>query len=247
MRQPLPRLERLQQKADSLPRKLCAMPIANATCKQPSVTEPSPMRPPPVMALVLAGFVALTCIPIGSAWAQDSSPGTPAIVVAIPFTAPESTEQDVATHYRLEPMDRRRSQVLQQRIVVYRIPDERTPADVLRQIDGDVRISSAQPNFAYTAPLPPPSDPVVASRRRDEKPAAKAARRAMAVARAEPDRRRASAPRMIPARGARPDVGPRAPPGEDAVPRASRSRLTLASNLAWPTADEPFIGAPRTR
>ena len=191
--------------------------------------------------LALALFLVVMT---GFATARAGESPTPAnaIVVTIPLTAPDSTEQDVATHYRLETIERRSSQVLERRIVVYRIPDGRTPVDVLRDISGDARVSSAQPNLEY---LPQPDQtpaPVIASRPRDDKPSGKAARRT--AGKPEPARHRATSPRLALA----PETAPRALPREAPASFAPRSRISsLGGNLAWPTADEPFVGTPSSR
>lgn len=194
--------------------------------------------------MVFALFFVLSVACFDMAGAGETPTPAATIVVTIPLAAPESTEQDVATHYRLESIERRSSQVLEQRIIVYRIPDGRAPTDVLRQIGTDARVSSAQPNFQYLPPADQATDPVVASRQHDTTPVGKAARRTATARKYEPDRHRAAAPRVVLAQ----ETAPRPQPRETSTSLAPRSRISsLDSNLAWPTADEPFVGMPSRR
>jgi hypothetical protein len=219
------------------------MPIA-ATDKQRCTGEmPAGKGVDPALSLVLAVFFVVMA-GFTTAAAEDS-PSPDAIVVTIPLAAPASTEQDVATQYGLEPVERRDSQVLEQRIVIYRIPHGRAAAEVLRQVGADARVSSVQPNFQYE-PLPVREpDPVVASRQRDDTTPAKAKRRvAAATSKAEPDRRRSARPRLALAEETERRVMVR----ETTASLAPRSRTSaLGGNLAWPTADEPFVGTPSSR
>ena len=209
------------------------MLIADATRKQLAITGTQARMSRASATLALC--MALAAVTVGAASADAPPTSTAKIVVTFPITAPDSTEQDVAARYRLEPIERRDSPALARRIVVYRIPDGRAQADVLNQIGADARVSSAQPNFAYTAPLDQAPDPVVASRPREETPPGRTRRRGTASAgKPEADRRRAD----------------RAPsttlPREDAASPSPRSRISsLGGDLAWPTADEPFVGPLR--
>ncbi|MFM9850688.1 MAG: hypothetical protein ACKVP3_26615 [Hyphomicrobiaceae bacterium] len=219
------------------------MQIASATHMQFGAAEaPAEGR---ITSAILLALVLFLVVMTGFATAHaGESPTTAAsIVVTIPLAAPDSTEQDVATHYRLEPIERRSSQVLERRIVVYRIPDGRAQAEVLRQISLDARVSSAQPNLEYLPPSDRTPDPVVAGRTRENTPPGKAARRATASAgKLEPDRRRTAPPRLALA----PET--RALPREASVALIPRSRISsLGGNQAWPTADEPFVGTPSSR
>jgi hypothetical protein len=225
------------------PRELCAMPIASATHMPFGVAATRAERR---IAIAISRVLALILVALtgfGTARAGESPTTATAIVVTIPLAAPDNTEQDVATHYRLEPIERRSSQVLQRRIVVYRIPDGRAQAEVLRQISADARVSSAQPNLEYLPPSDRTPDPVVASRTRENTPSGKAARRATATAgKLEPDRRRPAPPRLALA----PET--RTLPREASVAFTPRSRISsLGGNQAWPTADEPFVGTPSSR
>jgi hypothetical protein len=203
---------------------------------------PAGMRAGSAISLLLIVFCVVTGF---GAVAEEAHAPSGGIVVTIPLGAPESTEQDVATQYGLEAVERRSSQVLEQRIIVYRVPDGRAQADVLRLIGADARVSSVQPNFQY---LPSPTrgpNPVIASRQRDGTPPVKGKRRATAAAgKAEPDRRRDATPRLALAE----ETAPRPMPRETTASLAPRSRTSaLGGNLAWPTADEPFVGAPSSR
>ncbi len=215
-----------------------------ATHKEFRITAaPAGMRAGSAISLLLIVFCVVTGF--GAVAAEEAHAPSGGIVVTIPLGAPESTEQDVAAQYGLEAVERRSSQVLEQRIIVYRVPDGRAQADVLRQVGADARVSSVQPNFQY---LPSPArgpNPVIASRQRDDTPPVKAKRRATASAgKAEPDRRRAATPRLALAE----ETAPRPMLRETTASLAPRSRTSaLGGNLAWPTADEPFVGAPSSR
>jgi hypothetical protein len=221
------------------------MSTASATHTQLGVTPTPAERRITFAGSWILALVLVAMAGFATARAGESPTPANAIVVTVPLTAPESTEQDVATHYRLETIERRSSQVLERRIVVYRIPDGRTPADVLRQISADARVSSAQPNFEYSPPPDPARDRVIASRPRETTPSGKTARRATSVAsKPEPDRRRVVTPRLAVA----PEIAPRPLAREASTALIPRSRISsLGSNLAWPTADEPFVGTPSNR
>jgi hypothetical protein len=214
-----------------------------ATHKEFCVTKPpAGMRANSAIALAWLLFFAVMAGLEAAAAAESDAP-TGAIVVTIPLAAPESTERDVATQYGLEPVERHNSRVLEQRIIVYRIPGGRAAADVLRQVRADARVSSVQPNFQYTpSPLRMP-DSVIAGRPRDGTSSAKSKRAATAAAsKIEPDRRRAATARLAQA------TAPRPLPRETTASLAPRSRTSsLGGNLAWPTADEPFVGTPSSR
>ena len=215
-----------------------------ATHKEFCVTQtPARWGVPSAIVLVLALFV-IVLTGFGAASAEEvQSPD--AIVVTIPLAAPESTEQDVAIQYGLEAIERRNSQVLEQRIVVYRIPQGRAASEVLRQVGADARVSSAQPNFQYE-PLPVRvPEPIIASRQRDDTLPGKAKRRATAAAsKIETPGRRAATARVALAE----ETLPRPMPRETTASLAPRSRTSaLGGNLAWPTADEPFVGTPGSR
>jgi hypothetical protein len=219
------------------------MPIATTDKQRCAGKSPAGKGAGPALPLVLALFFVV--IAGFAAAAAEDSPSPGAIVVTIPLTAPDSTEQDVATQYGLEPVERRDSQVLEQRIVVYRIPQGRAASEVLRQVGADARVSSAQPNFQYE-PLPVRMpDPIIASRQRDDTLPSKAKRRATAAAsKIETPRRRAATARVALAE----ETLPRPMPRETTASLAPRSRTSaLGGNLAWPTADEPFVGTPSSR
>lgn len=224
------------------------MLIGCATHKQFGVTG-TQARMSSSVILALAMCIACVAACIGTASAGDPTSAS-AILVTFPITAPDSTEQDVAAQYHLEAIERRTSQVLARRIVVYRVPDGRAQADVLKLISADVRVSSAQPNLEYMAPIEQPSDPVVASRPRQETQSEKNAPRATATAAAGksgPDRRRTSARRVALAPEPKPKPTPRALLREDSTTPSPSSRISLlGGRLAWPTADEPFVGTPRS-
>jgi hypothetical protein len=239
----------LDQNSDFEPRELCAMLIVAAIHKLFGVIgTQARMRGSSIVALALSAGVAL--LAAGMATAIADEPPRPAIIVTIPLAAPDGTEQDVATQYDLELIEQRSSQVLARRLVIYRIADDRPQAEVLKQIGADVRVSSAQPNLQYMAPLEQPSDSVVASRPRKEAQPDKIAPRVTAKAAAGksgPDRRRTSARRLALAPEPKPKPTPRALLREDPATPSPPARISsLGGKLAWPTADEPFVGTPRS-
>ncbi len=60
-----------------------------------------------------------------------------------------TAEAQIAQQYNLVQLDGEANQLLQARVQRYRIPDGRTVAAVLAQIQGDARILLAQPNYLY--------------------------------------------------------------------------------------------------
>ena len=105
------------------------MSIASATHAIFRCPRPSARRSAGLVAAVALALLAAT-----GARAEEAVVPAEAIVVTIPLSSPDSTEQDVAIRYGIEPVERRNSQVLEQRVIVYRIPDGRAPADVVRQV-----------------------------------------------------------------------------------------------------------------
>ncbi len=206
------------------------------------------MRGSSTIASALSMGIAVLAAGVATATAGESPRPPAAIIVAIPITAPDSTEEDVAAQYGLELLEQRTSRVLARRLVVYRIADERPQAEVLKQIGADVRISSAQPNLEYMPPLEQPADPVVASRPRKETQPEKIAPTATAAAaKLGLDRRRASARRLALAPESKPKSTPRALLREESTTPSPPSRISsLGGKLAWPTADEPFVGTLRS-
>lgn len=218
------------------------MSIASATHAIFRCPRPSARR-----SVGLVAAVALALLAATGTRADEPVALAGTIVVTVPLASPDSTEQDVALRYGIEPVERRDSQVLEQRVIVYRIPDGRAPADIVRQVSADTRVTSAQLNVQYVPPTERMPDAAMASRQRDDNaPSGKAKHRTVAAAsKAEPDRRRATtAPRVA----LTPDSAPRSLPRETAASLAPRSRVSaLGGNLAWPTADEPFVGTPSSR
>lgn len=60
-----------------------------------------------------------------------------------------NVEFAIAQQYRLVRLQGETNQVLQARVQRYRIPDRRTPADVISAMQGDPRVSLVQPNYLY--------------------------------------------------------------------------------------------------
>ena len=226
------------------------MLIVAATHKLFGVIETqASMRGPFIIASALSVVIALLAAGMATATAGESP--RPAIIVAIPIAAPDGTEQDVAAQYGLELIEQRSSQILAQRLIVYRIGDDRPQAEVLKQVGADARVSSAQPNMQYVAPLEQPSDPVVAGRPRQEETQpeknAPSVTATAAPAKSGPDRRRTSGRRLALAPESKPKPAPRTLLREEPTTPSPPARISsLGGKLAWPTADEPFVGTPRS-
>jgi hypothetical protein len=160
------------------------------------------------------------------------------VIVAFPSSAPESVEEDVAKEHKLELVRRLEIGASDRRIVVYRVSDGRSAADVVAALKGDVRVSSAQDNIRYT--LPPRAAPATVS---DAKPpadvmAGQAKRRTL-----RPDGKA-----NLPARtsrageglGAARDVVATRPTERRSGQQGSQVKSNNAA-LRWPTADEPLF------
>ena len=71
------------------------------------------------------------------------------IVVFLDQSQPGNVEFAIAQQYRLVRLQGENNQLLEVRIQRYRIPDRRSPADVIAAMQGDARVSLVQPNFLY--------------------------------------------------------------------------------------------------
>ncbi|MFY0611955.1 MAG: S8 family serine peptidase [Hyphomicrobiaceae bacterium] len=71
------------------------------------------------------------------------------IVVLLDQTQAGNVEFAIAQQYRLVRLQGENNEVLQARVQRYRIPDRRTPADVIAAMQGDPRVSLVQPNYLY--------------------------------------------------------------------------------------------------
>ena len=89
---------------------------------------------------------------------QDGSPQTPAetasILAAFHASAPESTEEEVATQHGLDIVRRMTLPSLELRVVTYRARAGSNPAEIVQRLRADQRVSSAQINVAYRAVEP---------------------------------------------------------------------------------------------
>ena len=71
------------------------------------------------------------------------------IIVLLDRTHPGNIEFAIAQQYRLVRLQGENNQLLEVRVQRYRIPDRRTPADVIAAMRGDPRITLVQPNYLY--------------------------------------------------------------------------------------------------
>ncbi len=71
------------------------------------------------------------------------------IVVLLDRAQPGNVEFAIAQQYRLVRLQGETNQLLEARVQRYRIPDRRTPAEVIAAMQGDPRIDQAQPNYLY--------------------------------------------------------------------------------------------------
>lgn len=71
------------------------------------------------------------------------------IVVLLDQAQAGNVEFAIAQQYRLVRLQGESNQLLQARVQRYRIPDTRTPADVIAAMQGDPRVAGAQPNYLY--------------------------------------------------------------------------------------------------
>jgi hypothetical protein len=170
------------------------------------------------------------------------------IVVTFPAAAPESIIDEIAARYRLQLVARRVSLLLERRIVLYRVPDDRKMDELLAELQADPRVGSAEPNRQYLAlPRRPPLPPLPQRAEPTQPSTSVEAVETRRSARAEPQRKAA----QHTGRGRRQAVARLAPeavraPGREPPATASPRAASLAGNLRWPTADEPFVG-PTTR
>lgn len=71
------------------------------------------------------------------------------VVVILDRAQPGNVEFAIAQQYSLVRLQGENNQLLEARVQRYRIPDRRTPADVIAAMQGDPRITLAQPNYLY--------------------------------------------------------------------------------------------------
>ncbi len=177
--------------------------------------------------------------------AQNAAPDAPAergetVLAGFPMSQPESLEEEVAKAHKLEIVRRFTIQSLARRIVIFRLEEGRSAADLVAALKKDARVVSAQVNALYGQPPAqteasgggPPAPAVVP----------------------EPVQKRAAAPAPnSPAAPAHSKAAARAPAGRPAAtakPAAQTTRraegqaslvATKQAALRWPTADEPFV------
>jgi hypothetical protein len=168
------------------------------------------------------------------------------ILAGFPVSAPESVEEDVAKHHRLELVQRLNLESLGKRIVVFRVLDTRAVADVVAALKADHRVSSAQANVRYEVPeqnqpetqigeLKPSPEP---NAKHDKKNASRSGRRI-----ALPGRSHAK-----PQDNLKPQRATRTVAPIRLVGRAEQNSIVTRSHAAlrWPTADEPFVNVGTT-
>jgi hypothetical protein len=144
------------------------------------------------------------------------------IVLAFPLSASPAQIDAVGQHYGLQLLERKVSQVLDQHLIVFRVPADRDANDLLRQLAADARIASAQLNRQYGPVDPAARAPLVANAVPREKVA------------------KAASSQSVKSREGRP---PRASAGMAQVAAVAPPRTaSLGGGMRWPAADEPFLG-----
>ena len=177
--------------------------------------------------------------------AQNTAPDAPAergetVLAGFPMSQPESVEEEVAKVHKLEIVRRFTIQSLARRIVIFRLEEGRSAADLVAALKKDARVVSAQVNALYGQP------PAQTEARGGGPPPPAAV--------PEPVQKRAAAPApKSPAPPPHSKAAARAPTGRAAAtakPAAQTMRraegqaslvATKQAALRWPTADEPFV------
>jgi subtilisin family serine protease len=72
------------------------------------------------------------------------------VVIELPNTTPQRTIAAIQRRFRLTALESRRDELLGTTFYRWRIPDRRSVAAVIRALDGERRIASAQPNYLFT-------------------------------------------------------------------------------------------------
>jgi subtilisin family serine protease len=72
------------------------------------------------------------------------------VVVELPNTASTSTIEAVRTRFRLTQLDSQPIPLIGTTFYRWRIPDRRSVAAVVRALEGDARVASAQPNYLFS-------------------------------------------------------------------------------------------------
>jgi hypothetical protein len=72
------------------------------------------------------------------------------VVIELPNTTPQRTIAAIRRRFRLTALESRRDDLLGTTFYRWRIPDRRSVAAVIRALDGERRIASAQPNYLFT-------------------------------------------------------------------------------------------------
>ncbi|MDI3470269.1 MAG: Peptidase S8 and S53, subtilisin, kexin, sedolisin [Pseudolabrys sp.] len=72
------------------------------------------------------------------------------VVIELPNTTPQRTIAAIQRRFRLAALESRRDDLLGTTFYRWRIPDRRAVATVIRALDADRRIASAQPNYLFT-------------------------------------------------------------------------------------------------
>ena len=200
-----------------------------------TIDNGSTHRPRDVRADRESGELGWLVAQLPPATAADANGET--VLAVFAASTPETAEEEIAKAHKLELVKRLDVGTLKKRVVLYRITDGRSPADVVAALKNDARVSAAQPNARYAvAPqLPPPSPPPATSASPPAPPRpAKQARHQ--VPRPE---RKVQPPAAI---ARTPEA---AAPGPSALSsrRPERGGLVAKSQTAlrFPTADEPFV------
>ena len=155
-------------------------------------------------------------------------------------STPAHVEEEVAKAHKLEFVKRLSAGTAEKRIVLFRITDGRSAADVVAALERDARVSKAQPNVRYalvpqSPPSPTPSPPPKLSPRAGtpSEPARHAKRQTAKV-----ERRRET---PAPAAKDGPEIALKSPPASRRSEQRSGLVASSQTALRFPTADEPFV------
>ena len=153
------------------------------------------------------------------------------ILAEVPEFAPESVDEHIAREHGLQLVTRLTIGGPGRRIVVYRVFDGRSPAEVVGTLRRDRRVSSAQMNVVYRLPLAAPVQGAIS----DAKPPLGILGRQAKRQGSRYDQK-----------GSGPTGGPLPTAGEQTTALLSSGATQVLvtkkhGRLRWPTADEPFL------
>ena len=229
------------------------VPVASA---QPAFEFESILSPPTRVAAITPDAPLARALPYrGEAdkideiwWLAQSTPTTGAqeraILATFPLSAPETIDDEIAKAHKLELVSRSKIDALGERLVRYRIPDQRPTAEIVAALRADQRVSSAQANLRYH--LPEQEQPATEIGSVRQRPQANASP-VKGTPLSEQQRDHKTAPSKKAER--QPVMRINAPESADAprpgkTPARQHAPSLVAGNhtvLRWPAADEPFV------